>query len=121
MLPTLAAIAAPTSIIASQTAGRVVRRASWVPSADPNARPLMNAAAIVANAYVVGPMTSASSRVHATSYINAAKPEIATAAHASTGAGELSRRGNAETAEHAELLCSLASKVFSLRIPRVLR
>ena len=46
----LAAIAETTSIAASQTAGRSTRRASRVPSADPIASPLMNAAAIVANA-----------------------------------------------------------------------
>ena len=63
----LAAIAAVTSIAASHTAGCSTRRATRVPSADPIASPLMNAAAIVANAYVVGPMTSASSRVQATS------------------------------------------------------
>ena len=46
----LAAIADVTSIAASHTAGRSTRRASRVPIADPIASPLMNAAAIVANA-----------------------------------------------------------------------
>ena len=46
----LAAIAEVTSIAASHTAGRSTRRARRVPSADPIASPLMNAAAIVANA-----------------------------------------------------------------------
>ena len=46
----LAAIADATSIADNQTAGRSTRRASRVPIADPIASPLMNAAAIVANA-----------------------------------------------------------------------
>src|SRR5438093_2189891 len=75
------------TIAASHTAGRAVRRATRAPAADPIASPAMNAAAIVANAYVVGPMTSASSRVHATSYTSAAKPDSAAAAHARTGDG----------------------------------
>src|SRR5438034_1388875 len=58
-----------------------------VPMVDPMAIPLMNAAAIVANAYVVGPMTSASSRVHATSYTSAVNPEMPATALASFGDG----------------------------------
>ena len=46
----LAAIAETTSIDDSHSAGRSTRRARRVPSADPIANPLMNAAAIVANA-----------------------------------------------------------------------
>ena len=46
----VAATAQVTSVSASQTAGRVVRRARRAPAADPMAIPLMNAAAIVANA-----------------------------------------------------------------------
>ena len=46
----VAEIAETTSIDDSHTAGRSTRRASRVPSADPIANPLMNAAAIVANA-----------------------------------------------------------------------
>src|SRR5438132_4715716 len=89
---TYAAAAAPTddtvNIAASHTAGRALRRAMRAPAADPIASPAMNAAAIVANAYVVGPITSASSRVHATSYTSAANPDSAAAAHASSGDGE---------------------------------
>ena len=62
-----AATADTHSINAIQTAGRLTRRAVRVPIADPIAKPPMNAAAIVANAYVVGPTTSASRRVQATS------------------------------------------------------
>ena len=46
----LAATADMTSIAPSQIAGCAVRRASRVPAAEPSASPLMNAAAIVANA-----------------------------------------------------------------------
>src|SRR5204863_4122065 len=60
-----AATAPAQSIDASQSSGRAVRRARRVPAADPIASPLTNAAAIVANAYVVGPSTSASSPVQA--------------------------------------------------------
>ena len=67
------------SITASQNAGRELRRASRTPRLDPIAMPVMNAAAMVANAYVVGPRTSAISRVHATSYTRAANPESAAA------------------------------------------
>src|SRR5262245_33792479 len=68
------------------------------PAVDPIARPVMNDAAIVANAYVVGPMTSASRRVKATSKTSAVKPENAAAVHASVGSGsgtgdDGSRRG----------------------------
>src|SRR5262245_41568993 len=52
---------------ASQTAGFAALRASGVPSADPIANPVTNAAAMVENAYVVGPITSARRRVQATS------------------------------------------------------
>ena len=52
---------------ASHGPGRSVRLARRAPIADPIASPLMNDAAIVANAYVVGPITSASSRVQTTS------------------------------------------------------
>src|SRR5262245_1830880 len=76
------------SIAASHPAGSALRRAARAPAADPIASPAMNAAAIVANAYVVGPMTSASNRVQATSYTSAAKPDNAAAAQASNGAGE---------------------------------
>jgi hypothetical protein len=55
------------SIDASHSAGREVRRARRAPTADPMAMPLMNDAAIVANAYVVGPITRARSRVKTTS------------------------------------------------------
>ena len=55
------------SIAPSQTSGDAERRAMRVPIADPIASPPMNAAAIVANAYVVGPMTRASNLVQATS------------------------------------------------------
>src|SRR5437762_2697213 len=77
--------AAPANIAASHVAGRDVRRPTRVPAAEPAARPTMNDATIVANAYVVGPITSASSRVHATSYTSAMKPERAAAPQASTG------------------------------------
>src|SRR5207244_5525227 len=77
-----------TSMAASHAAGRVIRRESGVTTADPIASPAMKAAAIVENAYVVGPMTSASSRVQATSYTSAENPEIATAAHARRGERE---------------------------------
>src|SRR5438874_1778167 len=54
------------NIAASHTAGRALRRTTRAPAADPIASPAINAAAIVAKAYGVGPITSASSRVHAT-------------------------------------------------------
>ena len=46
-------------------------------AADPMAIPLMNAASIAANAYVVGPSVIARARVNATSYTSATKPEAA--------------------------------------------
>src|SRR5437867_7135016 len=83
----LAVTAETNSMAASHTAGCAARRAIRTPAADPIASPLMNAAAIVAKAYVVGPMTSANSRVQATSYTSAAKPEIVAAAQARNGNG----------------------------------
>src|SRR5205807_3900680 len=59
----LEATADTQSVAASHAAGLATRRAIFAPTADPIASPPINADAIVANAYVVGPTTSASRRV----------------------------------------------------------
>src|SRR6185436_20569019 len=76
-----------TSIAASQSAGCETRRARRAPAADPSAIPPMKDAAVVANAYVVGPMTSTRSRAKATSYTSAENPDSAAAVQASAGRG----------------------------------
>src|SRR6266699_6591718 len=86
-----------------------------VPIVDPMAIPLMNAAAIVANAYVVGPMTSASSRVHATSYTSAVNPEMPATALASLGDGSDTeeRKGRKDFLSCAGLLAMVAASALA--------
>src|SRR5687767_9054797 len=84
---TIVVTAVVTSMAASQKVTLVLRRLTRTPKLDPSAMPVMNDAAIAANAYVVGPRIRASSRVHETSYTSAANPEIAAAIAASAGRG----------------------------------
>src|SRR5215212_7703085 len=63
------------NIAASQTPGRAPRRTRRVAANDPMAIPLTNDATIVENAYVVGPMSRAITRVHATSCTSAINPD----------------------------------------------
>src|SRR5688500_5812600 len=66
--PRIVLTAVAQSIAASQNVRRVLRRLRRTPKLEPSAMPVMNAAAMAANAYVVGPQIRARRRVHATSY-----------------------------------------------------
>ena len=73
------------SAAANHRVGRALRPTMRTPIAEPIAMPTMNAAAMMANAYVVGPMIEAINRVHVTSKTSAPNPEIAAAPAASPG------------------------------------
>src|ERR1043165_6379570 len=77
--PDASSAAAAAQIMASpsQRSARFVRGTRAAATADPIARPAMNATSIALNAYVVGPSVIASTRVQMTSYVNATKPEMA--------------------------------------------
>src|SRR5205823_10335769 len=83
----VAADAAPMRIItnARPSSGRLRRSTTAALAHDPAARPRMKTESIAPNAYVVGPIASASTRVHATSWASATKPVIATANAAAGG------------------------------------